>query len=157
MPPMRSSFDIAMLLASTRTGLCARSALAIDMIMFVDPGPRGDFAGDPRESIGCGAHDVFDAAAKRRDAGCGNRIDHGVVAGAAEQRGQSFGLAGAREHLGAAQALLAELERDWLLVVRFHELVSEPNGRHARCAIGGPRPPPPRPPPPPPPPPPSPP
>ena len=39
MPPIRSSFDIAMLLASTSIGLCARSALAIDMIMLVKPGP----------------------------------------------------------------------------------------------------------------------
>ncbi len=39
MPPMRSSFAIAMLLASTSSGVCARWALAIDMIMFVNPGP----------------------------------------------------------------------------------------------------------------------
>ena len=39
MLPARSSFAIAMLLASTRIGLCAAWAAEIDMIMLVKPGP----------------------------------------------------------------------------------------------------------------------
>ena len=72
---------------------------------------RGDLAGNPGEAVGGGAHAALRAAAVGRDALGGDRVDHLVVAGRAEQRLEPFVGAGAREDLGAVHRELGRVGR----------------------------------------------
>ena len=80
------------------------------MIMFVRPGPSV-----PEQAVtspvarenpsAAAAHRTFAPAAIGRHAGCGDGVDDGVVARAAEEGGEFFFLAQLGENLGAGHAL----------------------------------------------------
>ncbi len=71
-------------------------------------GASRGFTGDPRESIGCGAHGTFGAAAIAGYSGRGHGVDDSVVAGAAEHRGEIFFFAELREYFSAGHATAFE-------------------------------------------------
>ena len=77
------------MLASTSSGLLAKCALPIFIIMCVMPGPSvpehgGDLARHPAEAIGCGAHPSFGPPAIAGDSNLGNFVDNVVIARRAE-------------------------------------------------------------------------
>ena len=95
---------------------------------------RGDLAGDADEAVGGGAHAALGATAVGGDALGRDRVDDRVVARRAEQRGQAFLAAGAREHLGAVHRELGGLRR---LGARRGEVVRDADGVAGGVGGGG--------------------
>jgi hypothetical protein len=93
---------IVMLLASTSSGV--RAGDGADHVGEAGPlraGGDRELAGDADESVGRMGHRAFVPSAEGGDAGRCDGVNDRVVAGAREERGDTFFLARAREDLGA--------------------------------------------------------